>query len=170
MYHILLVVKSLHSSRDCWTCSRLCVRTLHVSLAWSFSRWSDSSACSARTQGTMKTGHAPDESPVSVRSDNTHIMGIRFGAMGPWSHPYSMMDLVRVGEFVLAYLPNPTRYGHETSSQLKVICYLQFITCNWTGDQQCTVICQASSPPFHSVLSTALCEWLVKLYKSVSKS
>jgi len=25
---ILLVVKSLHSSRDCWTCSRLCVRTL----------------------------------------------------------------------------------------------------------------------------------------------
>ena len=26
--YILLVVKSLHSSRDCWTCSRLCVRTL----------------------------------------------------------------------------------------------------------------------------------------------
>ena len=25
---ILLVVKSLHSSRDCCTCSRLCVRTL----------------------------------------------------------------------------------------------------------------------------------------------
>ena len=25
---ILLLVKSLHSSRDCWTCSRLCVRTL----------------------------------------------------------------------------------------------------------------------------------------------
>jgi len=25
---VLLVVKSLHSSRDCWTCSRLCVRTL----------------------------------------------------------------------------------------------------------------------------------------------
>jgi len=24
------------------------------------------------------------------------------------------MDLVRVGEFVLAYLPNPTSYGHET--------------------------------------------------------
>jgi len=51
-------------------------------LAWSFSRWSDSSACSARTQGAMKTGPAPDESAVSVRSDNTYIMGIRFGAMG----------------------------------------------------------------------------------------
>ena len=38
---------------------------------------------------------------------------IRFGAMGPWSQPYSM-DLVRVGEFVLAYLPNPASYGHET--------------------------------------------------------
>ena len=25
---ILLVVKSLHSSRNCWTCSHLCVRTL----------------------------------------------------------------------------------------------------------------------------------------------
>jgi len=25
---MLLVVKSLHSSRDCWPCSRLCVRTL----------------------------------------------------------------------------------------------------------------------------------------------
>ena len=25
---VLLVVKSLHSSRDCWTCSRLCVRML----------------------------------------------------------------------------------------------------------------------------------------------
>ena len=25
---ILLVVKSLHSSRDCWPCSRLCVKTL----------------------------------------------------------------------------------------------------------------------------------------------
>ena len=25
---VLLVVKSLPSSRDCWTCSRLCVRTL----------------------------------------------------------------------------------------------------------------------------------------------
>ena len=25
---ILLVVKSLHSSLDCWMCSRLCVRTL----------------------------------------------------------------------------------------------------------------------------------------------
>ena len=25
---IFLVVKSLHSSRDCWTCSRLCVRML----------------------------------------------------------------------------------------------------------------------------------------------
>ena len=24
------------------------------------------------------------------------------------------MDLVRVGEIVLAYLPNPTRYGYET--------------------------------------------------------
>jgi len=24
------------------------------------------------------------------------------------------MDLVRVGEFMLAYLPNPTSYGHET--------------------------------------------------------
>jgi len=24
------------------------------------------------------------------------------------------MDLVRVGEFVLAYLPNPTSYEHET--------------------------------------------------------
>ena len=25
---VFLVIKSLHSSRDCWTCSRLCVRTL----------------------------------------------------------------------------------------------------------------------------------------------
>ena len=25
---VFLVVKSLHSSRDCWMCSRLCVRTL----------------------------------------------------------------------------------------------------------------------------------------------
>ena len=33
--------------------------------------------------------------------------------MGPWSQRY-FMDLVRVGEFVLAYLPNPTSYGHET--------------------------------------------------------
>ena len=33
--------------------------------------------------------------------------------MGPWSQPH-LMDLVRVGEFVLAYLPNPTTYGHET--------------------------------------------------------
>jgi len=33
--------------------------------------------------------------------------------MGPWSQPY-FMDLVRVGDFVLAYLPNPTCYGHET--------------------------------------------------------
>ena len=23
------------------------------------------------------------------------------------------MDLVRMGEFVLAYLPNPTSYGHD---------------------------------------------------------
>jgi len=82
-------------------------------LAWSFWRWSDSSACSARTQGARKTGPAPDESPVSVRSDNSHIMAIRFGAMSPWSQPY-FMDLVRVGVFVLAYLPNPTSYGHET--------------------------------------------------------
>ena len=94
----------------------LCENAVNLGLAWSFSRWSDSSACSARTQGAMKTGPAPDESPVSVRSDNTYIMGwqpIRFGAMGPWNQPYSM-DLVRVGEFVLAYLPNPTSYGHET--------------------------------------------------------
>ena len=33
--------------------------------------------------------------------------------MGSWSQPYSM-DLIRVGKFVLAYIPNPTRYGHET--------------------------------------------------------
>ena len=111
---ILLVVKSLHSSRDCWTCSlSVCENAVNSGLAWSFSRWSDSSACSARTQGAMKTGPAPDESPVSVRSDNSYIMGLRFGAMGPWSQPY-FMDLVRVGEFVLAYLPNPTSYGHET--------------------------------------------------------
>ena len=76
-------------------------------------RRSDSSACSARTQGAMKTGHAPDESLVSVLSDNSHIVGIRFGTMGPWSQPY-FMDLVRIGEFVLAYLPNPTSYGHDS--------------------------------------------------------
>jgi len=29
---------------------------------------------------------------------------------------------------------------NRISSQQKVICYLQFITCNWTGDQQCTVL------------------------------
>jgi len=28
---------------------------------------------------------------------------------------------------------------HRISSQQKVICYLQFNTCNWTGDQQSTV-------------------------------
>ena len=64
----------------------------------------------------MKTRSAPDESPVSVRSDNSYIMcenPIRFGAMGPWSQSY-LMDFVRVGEFVLAYLPNPTSYWHET--------------------------------------------------------
>ena len=91
----------------------LCENAANSGLAWSFSRWSDSSACSARTQGALKTRPAPDESSVSVRSDNSYIMGIRFGAMGPWSQPY-FMDLVRVGEFVLAYLPKPTSYGHET--------------------------------------------------------
>ena len=60
----------------------------------------------------MKTGPAPDESPVSVLSDNTNIIDnpIRFG---PQSQPY-FMDMVRMGEFVLAYLPNPTSYGHDT--------------------------------------------------------
>jgi len=28
---------------------------------------------------------------------------------------------------------------NRISSQQKVICYLQFNTCNWTGDQQSTV-------------------------------
>ena len=40
---------------------------------------------------------------------------IRFGARGPWSQPY-FMDLVCVGEFVLAYLLNCTSYRHETST------------------------------------------------------
>ena len=40
---------------------------------------------------------------------------IRFGAMGPWSQAYIFFtDLVRMGEFVLAYLPNLTSYGHDT--------------------------------------------------------
>jgi len=33
--------------------------------------------------------------------------------MDPWNQLY-FMDLVHVGEFVLAYLLNPTSYGHET--------------------------------------------------------
>ena len=53
----------------------LCENAVNSGLAWSFSRWSNSSACSARTQGAIKTGPAPDESPVSVGSDNTYIMG-----------------------------------------------------------------------------------------------
>jgi len=31
------------------------------------------------------------------------------------------------------------KYHNRISSQPKVICYLQFHTCNWTGDQQSTV-------------------------------
>ena len=57
------------------TGGRAPVNAVNSGLAWSFSRWSNSSACSARTQGAMKTGPAPDESPVSVRSGNTYIMG-----------------------------------------------------------------------------------------------
>ena len=69
----------------------LCENAVNSGLAWSFSRWSDSSACSAKTQGAMKTGPAPDESPVSVRSDNSYLMGWQphqIGAMGPSSQPY----------------------------------------------------------------------------------
>ena len=54
----------------------LCENAVNSGLDWSFSRWSDSSICSARMQGAMKTGPAPDESPISVRSDNTYIMGV----------------------------------------------------------------------------------------------
>ena len=90
----------------------LCENAVNSGLAWSFSRWSDSSVCSARTQGAMKTGPAPDESPVSVCSENDHITGIRFGAMGPWSQ-LRFMDLVWIGWFVGLYLLN-TSYGHET--------------------------------------------------------
>ena len=69
-------------------------------LAWSL-RWSDSSACSARTQGAMKTGPAPDKSPVSVAASRGNNP-IRFWSMGPrWSQPY-FMDLVRMGQLVLA--------------------------------------------------------------------
>ena len=64
----------------------------------------------------MMIGPAPDESPISVLSENSHIMGdnpIRFGAMSPSTQPICV-NLVYMGEFVLSYLLNPTTYGHET--------------------------------------------------------
>ena len=53
----------------------LCENAVNSGLAWSSSRWSDSSACSTRTQRAMKIGPAPDESSVSVGSDNSYFMG-----------------------------------------------------------------------------------------------
>ena len=61
-------------------------------------------------------GPAPDESPISVLSENSHIMGdnpIRFGAMSHWTQPICV-NLVYVGDFVWLYLKNATCYGHET--------------------------------------------------------
>ena len=58
-------------------------------------------------------GSAPDESPISALLENSHIMGIRFGAMSPWSQPI-FMNLLCMGEFMLPYLDNATCYGHET--------------------------------------------------------
>ena len=53
----------------------------------------------------MKTGPAPGESPVSVLSDNNYVMGT--SDLELWTpeliHPY-FMDLVHMGEFVLAYI------------------------------------------------------------------
>jgi len=40
----------------------LCENAVNLGLTWRFSRWSDSSACSTRTQGAMKTGPVLDES------------------------------------------------------------------------------------------------------------
>ena len=67
--------ESAQLSRPLAVLLSLCENAVNSGLAWSFSRWSDSSACSARTQGAMKTGPAPDESPVSVCSDNSYIVG-----------------------------------------------------------------------------------------------
>ena len=117
------VFNSLESCTDSWapgihiypviSCSHECFLEQSVPNSASRRR-SNSSACSARTQGAMKTGHAPDETLVSVLSDNCHIIGIWFGAMGPWSQPYYFMDLVRIGEFVLAYLLNPKSYDQDS--------------------------------------------------------
>jgi len=43
------------------------------------------------------------------------------------------------------------KYHNKISSQPKVICYLQFHTCNWTGDQQSTV----TDP--HTLIITEMC-------------
>ena len=74
--------------------------------------------CSARTQGAMKTGPAPDESSVSVRSDNSYLMGWQPHQI--WSYgPLKSTIFHGFGSlgWILAcwpYLPNPTSYGHET--------------------------------------------------------
>ena len=67
--------ESIYLSRQLRLLPSLCENAVKSGLAWSVSRWSDSSACSARTQGAMMIGPAPDESPISVLSENSHIMG-----------------------------------------------------------------------------------------------
>ena len=56
---------------------------------------------------------APNESPISVLSENSGDNPIRFGAMSPWTQPMCV-NLVCVGDFVWPYLKNATCYGHET--------------------------------------------------------
>ena len=89
----------------------LCENAVNSVLAWSFSRWSDSSACSARTQGAMKAGRAPDESPVSVRSANTYIMGWQphqIWSYGPLKsaifHGFGSCGWIRAGLSPKAYI------------------------------------------------------------------
>jgi len=58
---VFLVVKSLHSLRLLDVLPSLFENVVNSGLTWSLSRWSDSSACSARTQPRLCTFRTPDQ-------------------------------------------------------------------------------------------------------------